>query len=165
MWPTVKDDWRGVERCLIIDPAVSWLRQKCYWGFHITGYLQDKRGYVPLTYYCWLCLRVCVQFVVHLRTRGETCCVRLLPAQWEPAGWLLCCVLASVTNTDDWVPPARSSWAGQTDREVFLVLVNSPLCLRPSVILCCCRHYTSSKSMQAIVCACACMFACVSLLT
>lgn len=32
MWPTVKDDWRGVELCLIIDPAVSWLRQKCYWG-------------------------------------------------------------------------------------------------------------------------------------
>lgn len=32
MWPTVKDDWRGVELCLIIDPAVRRLRQKCYWG-------------------------------------------------------------------------------------------------------------------------------------
>lgn len=50
MWPTVKDDWRGVELCLIIDPAVRWLRQKCYWGFHITGYLQDVRGYVLLTF-------------------------------------------------------------------------------------------------------------------
>lgn len=59
MWPTVKDDWRGVELCLIIDPAVRRLRQKCYWGtFRITGYLQGERGYVPLT--LLLTLSVCL---------------------------------------------------------------------------------------------------------
>lgn len=40
--------------------------QKCYWGFHIVGYLQDNRGYVPLTLFAIYSMCLCVreQFAV-----------------------------------------------------------------------------------------------------
>lgn len=37
MWPTVKDDWRGVELRLIIDPAVS-SRPRQKWRFFLSFY-------------------------------------------------------------------------------------------------------------------------------
>lgn len=79
--------------CLIIDPAVSWLRQKCYWGFHIAGYLQDKHGYVPLTFLLLLpCAYLCMrQFVFFLRE--STVRENLYEIHWIPrTRTLLWCV-------------------------------------------------------------------------
>lgn len=71
--------------CLIIDPSVSWPRQKCYWGFHITGYLQDKLGYVLLTLLLTPCVSmfVCSFAVFNLRIGGEACRVKLFSAHWK----------------------------------------------------------------------------------
>lgn len=64
MWPTVKDDWRGVELCLIIDPAVSCAGsgRSATGVFHIAGYLQDKQRRVRASDFILLC--VCASLVV-----------------------------------------------------------------------------------------------------
>lgn len=108
--------------------------------------------------YCWLCLRVCVQFVVYLRARGETCCGRLLLAQREPAGLLLCCVLASVTNSDDWVPPALL-WVREKDGQIersflcSLILPSVLFFLWYSAVVATTRAANPCKWL----CACACL--------
>lgn len=79
--------------CLIIDPAVSWLRQKCYWGFHIAGYLQDKHGYVPLTFFIVTSMCVLVHATVWFFLRESTVRENLYEIHWIPrTRTLLWCV-------------------------------------------------------------------------
>lgn len=81
MWPTVQRWLEGSGAlCLIIAPAVSWPRQKCYSGFHRAGYWQIQTRVCALTLFR---VSLGVQSIAlvdfkNLWMRDETCCVKLL---------------------------------------------------------------------------------------